>query len=67
MNEIPFDPPVPNMANMSLRDWFAGLAMQALIGTAWGQDDDISWEHIARAAYKQAGAMIEKRNEEQKA
>jgi len=42
---------------MSLRDHFAGLAMQALIG-----EISASWDEIASAAYRYADAMLKARN-----
>jgi hypothetical protein len=50
--------------NISLRDWFAGLAMQASIAHGGA----FSYAYLingARDAYKMADAMLEARNEQQ--
>ena len=45
--------------NMTLRDYFAGLAMQALI---WNPDVDLETkEDVAEVAYSYADAMLEER------
>ena len=47
---------------MELRDWFAGLAMQAYIQiNAYGDvgNDEIRDKYIAQGAYEIADAMIE--------
>ena len=47
---------------MSLRDWFAGMAMQAI----WKQDDPEDLEDLADVAvtaYQMADAMMEARKE----
>lgn len=44
---------------MSLRDWFAGLAMQSLIIKL---SEHTSWYVIVEDAYKYADAMLERRN-----
>lgn len=41
---------------MELRDWFAGLAMQALLGY-----EESTLENDAEVAYKMADAMIKQR------
>lgn len=52
--------PVPNLQHdadfngMTLRDYFAAKAMQELLS----QEDYTSFEHVARAAYMQADAML---------
>jgi hypothetical protein len=43
---------------MDLRDWFAGLAMQALLGY-----EESTLENDAEVAYKMADAMIKQRKE----
>ena len=50
------------MKDMDLRDWFAGLAMQALID----QIDirhEISQKAVARRSYQMADAMMEARDD----
>ena len=46
----------PDEHGMSLRDWFAGLTMQALI--TYGEADKMD---ITRQAYVMADAMLEER------
>jgi hypothetical protein len=54
----PAFPPNPNDAEgMSLRDWFAGMAMQGLLANC-GADS----EQIAKKAYEYADAMLVERN-----
>ena len=49
-----------DMGGMSLRDYFAAKAMQALLSDSdWRQDMD--FEETAHAAYKQADAMMKAR------
>lgn len=43
-------------ATMSLRDWFAGLAMQTLVNN----NPEAIEKDIAELAYRQADAMIKK-------
>ena len=43
---------------MDLRDWFAGLAMEALVSV---DSIDLSEELFAKRVYKQADAMIKAR------
>ena len=43
---------------MDLRDWFAGLAMEALVSV---DSIDLNEELFAKRAYKQADAMIKAR------
>ena len=45
---------------MTLRDWFAGLAMQAMV-----QSEDYEWtnDHIAREAYDIADLMLQVREQ----
>ena len=54
--------PVPNVNNwygLSLRDWFAGLAMQGM----HTRDPELDFGDIAELAYEQADAMIETRKQ----
>ena len=55
--------PDENNYGISMRDYFAARAMQALItGTSmWREEDDI---YLARAAYAMADAMLEAREQE---
>ncbi len=48
-----------NQVGMSLRDWFAGMALQGII-----KSDDISYVVVASEAYKYADAMLKARNKE---
>lgn len=43
---------------MTLRDWFAGMALQGLVMNAYTIDDG-----IAKTAYEQADAMMKARGE----
>ena len=55
---------VPENPGMSLRDYFAAKAMQALLsGSDWRQDMDI--KDTALAAYKTADAMMKERGREE--
>lgn len=47
----------PDSSGMTLRDHFAGLALQAIIAA----DGTYSWDERARDAYKAADAMLEAR------
>lgn len=44
---------------MTLRDWFAGMAMQGYI--AHGTPSDVSFRDVAEKSYLMADAMIERR------
>ena len=44
-------------SGMSLRDWFAGMAMQGHMAS-WGQHDVTDYSEIAVGAYRLADAMI---------
>jgi hypothetical protein len=46
---------------MSLRDWFAGMAMQAFL-SEYGSDEKEEDQQIAEVVYKLADAMIAERN-----
>jgi hypothetical protein len=55
---------VPENPGMSLRDYFAAKAMQALLSDSdWRQDMDI--KDTALAAYKTADAMMKERGREE--
>jgi hypothetical protein len=55
---------VPENPGMSLRDYFAARAMQALLSDSdWRQDMDI--KDTALAAYKTADAMMKERGREE--
>jgi hypothetical protein len=43
-----------------LRDWYAGLAMQAFISA----DDSRDWNSVAEEAFQQAAVMMRQRLEE---
>lgn len=42
-------------SGMTLRQWYAGIAMQGMYAADW---DNCSFEEIAESAFKQADAMI---------
>ena len=46
---------------MTLRDWFAGMALQGFL--AGNPDADCGFEGYAHDAYKTADAMLKKRGE----
>ena len=50
---------IPDQIGMSLRDWFAGLALQGLL--AADVHDTIASGTVQRSAYNIANAMIEER------
>jgi len=49
--------------DMTLRDHYAGLAMQGLLSGLLADGQDIHWNEIGRNAYWQADAMLKKREE----
>ena len=52
--------PVPEFCGMSLRDHFAGLAMQSLVGNGASLGSD---EGLAKRAYSVADAMLKAREQ----
>jgi len=51
--------------DMTLRDHFAGLAMQGLLATGVDYEDDnhgSGWNWVAAASYKMADAMLKERS-----
>jgi hypothetical protein len=55
---------VPENPGMSLRDYFAAKAMQALLSDSdWRQDMD--FKDTAMAAYRQADVMMKERGREE--
>ena len=46
------------MNETTLRDHFAGLAMQGILA----MDDDIDFKYISSVSYQMADAMLEERN-----
>jgi hypothetical protein len=63
-NEGAPDDCFPKFPGMSLRDHFAGLAMQALIPLWWDENDIFDTPAIADDAYKMADAMLAERAKE---
>jgi hypothetical protein len=55
-------PDIPVNNGMTLRDWFAGLAMQGLL--ADGEHKEVGWKRVVDAAYAYADAMLDAREEE---
>ena len=54
---------LPMPSGMSLRDWFAGMALNGYLA-AWETNDSPDFyetDHVAKTAYIYADAMIEKR------
>jgi len=53
-----------HLESMTIRDHFAGLAMQGLLATGADYEDDIhgsGWNWVAAASYKMADAMLKER------
>jgi len=53
-----------HLESLTLRDHFAGLAMQGLLATGADYEDDIhgsGWNWVAAASYKMADAMLKER------
>jgi len=48
--------------DMTLRDHYAGLAMQGLLSGLLADGQDIHWDEIGRNAYWQANAMLKARD-----
>ena len=48
--------------DMTLRDYYAGLAMQGLLSGLLADGQDIRWDGISRNAYWQADAMLAARD-----
>jgi len=44
--------------DMTLREWYAGLAMQAIVGRKDFEFEDSTWENV----YDMADAMLKERN-----
>jgi len=61
----PVHPAMDNerLQGMSLRDWFAGMALQGTLG-ALGENDYLKAAFVARAAYAYADAMLKARQGE---
>lgn len=51
---------VPEQQGMSLRDWFAGMALSGYRGSSWHHADS---EYIVNCAYQDADAMLKARKE----
>jgi hypothetical protein len=56
----PEKPYIPTMQHMTLRDWFAGIAMQGILCNCSLVDthDTHAQEWVARHAYEQADIML---------
>ena len=67
----PDNPAIADMVEeqdgMSLRDWFAGMAMAGILGSVRPESDAEDYlrliEAISLAAYEQADAMLAKRDQ----
>jgi len=53
--------PIGSNAGMSLRDWFAGQAMQGLIEATVGPETVWTPDELAESAYVMADAMLSQR------
>ena len=49
---------------MTLRDWFAGMAMQSFTAHVGWKSDQHWFEEVAEGAYRQADAMLKERSKE---
>jgi hypothetical protein len=58
MHKHPTSGQTTESEGMDLRDWFAGLAMQALLGY-----EESTLQNDAEVAYKMADAMMKQRKE----
>jgi len=47
--------------DMTLRDYYAGLAMQGLLAGLLSDRKDVKWDSMAKSAYWQADAMLKAR------
>jgi hypothetical protein len=47
---------------MTLRDYFAAKAMQGMLSGLLADGLDIQWSQIAQDSYRQADAMLERKN-----
>lgn len=52
--------PNPTMG-MSLRDWFAGMALMGSFSNPNNESDSFAWADTAADAYSQADAMLKER------
>ena len=58
-----FPKPYNGHDGMTLRDYFAGKAMQVLIAKMISSEFDFLDEDVAMSAYQMADAMLKERNE----
>ncbi len=49
---------------MTLRDWFAGQALQSIANPVVRRDFGLSWKQVATMAYEAADAMLAEREKE---
>lgn len=64
-NNYPAFPEVCNgqiSPGMSLRDWFAGMAMQGLIANCWADSPETPYSQFAFSAYQMADCMLNERD-----
>ena len=47
---------------LTVRDYFAAKAMQALVGEGYAYNDDEYWPDISRCSYAMADAMLRERD-----
>jgi uncharacterized protein YodC (DUF2158 family) len=57
----PAFPPSDAREGMTLRDWFAGMALQGLLACP-AVDSGLSYKTISACAYKHADTMLEQRD-----
>jgi hypothetical protein len=58
---FPFPTNHPAHEGMTLRDWFAGQAINGLVTAFYSVEETIAYEDIAPQAYRIADAMIKAR------
>lgn len=48
---------------MTLRQWYAGLAMQKLVAQKWEEKEELTFGDVAQEAFRYADAMLKKAEE----
>ena len=57
----PMHDPQTHVSGMSLRDWFAGMALQGMLAEPGSSERDNYYHNNTRAAYRMADAMLKAR------
>jgi len=59
---FPLDRVFSCQGGMSLRDWFAGKALNGILANSWNDREDLLMDDkVARQSYMYADAMLEER------